>query len=99
MIGPWIPFISVFFKAVKETFNEWRRKRRWNADLQIYYLRIQVQEDARWLAHDPIASALCDRYLSMLADDWEKRSRLSISDFRRSIGRDPHQNRGDKNGN
>jgi hypothetical protein len=57
--------------------------------LQIYHLRLQVLEDQRWMAHDPKVSALCQRYLAMLADDWEKRSVRNVSDFRREIGCEP----------
>ena len=73
-----------------EKYKAWRHKREWNADLQLYYLRIQVQEDLRWLASDPVATALCERYLSMITDGWEKRNRPSISEFRHSLKLDPH---------
>lgn len=46
------------FNKLKEMWKEWRRKREWNAELQLYYLRNQVLEDSRWMAHDPKVSAL-----------------------------------------
>lgn len=98
MLGPFIPYIHAAFVAVRKSFKEWRRKRRWNADLQLYYLRVRVTEDARWLAHDPVASALCERYLNMLADDWERRPYMPVSAFRESLGLDPHQKRGGEHG-
>jgi hypothetical protein len=73
--------------------RNWRRKRRWNASLQMYHLRITVQQDARWLAHDPVASALCERYAAMLADDWESRSSEDISRFRSRLGLEPTRKR------
>ena len=76
-------------KKLKGTWKEWRRKRKWSADLQLYLLRMQVMEDARWMAHDPKVSALCARYGDMLADDWEKRAVRPVNDFRREIGCDP----------
>lgn len=76
-------------EKLKSIWKKWRRKRKWNADLQLYHLRLQVTEDARWMAHDPKVSALCARYSDMLADDWEKRAVQPVSDFRRKIGCDP----------
>lgn len=78
------------FTKIAQAYQEWRRKRRWNAKLQLEYLRLQVMEDQRWMAHDPKVSTLCQRYLDMLADDWERRSVRNVSDFRREIGCDPH---------
>ena len=74
------------FRKIAQAYKEWRRKRRWNAELQLDHLRLQVMEDWRWMAHDPKVSALCQRYLDMLAADWEKRSVRNVSDFRREIG-------------
>ena len=78
------------FGQIAQAWKEWCRKRRWNVELQLEHLRMQVMEDQRWMAHDPKVSALCQRYLDMLADDWEKRSVRAVSDFRREIGCDPH---------
>lgn len=77
------------FEKLKAAWKEWRRKREWNAELQLYHLRMQVMEDARWMAHDPKVSAICARYGDMLADDWEKRAVIPVRDFRRAIGCDP----------
>lgn len=71
-------------------YKEWRRKRQWSAELQLEYLRQQVEMDYRWMAHDPKIRAVCQRYLDMLADDWEKHSVMPVDEFRRSIGCDPH---------
>lgn len=79
-------------EKLKAAWIEWRRKREWNAELQLYHLRIQVIQDHRWMAHDPKVSALCARYLDMLADDWEKRAVSDVRDFRREIGCDPWGN-------
>lgn len=80
-------------EKLKAAWKNWRRKRRWHADLQLSYLRAQVTEDARWMAHDPKVSALCERYLAMLADDWEQRAVTNVSEFRRQIGCDPNETR------
>lgn len=76
-------------EKLKAAWKEWRRKREWNAELQLYHLRNQLMEDSRWMAHDPKVSALCARYLDMAADDWEKRAVQNVRDFRRDIGCDP----------
>ena len=72
-----------------EHYRAWRQHRRWPAELQLYYLRGQVEEDARWMAHDPKIAALCQRYAGMLADDWMHQERQSTDNFRASIGCDP----------
>lgn len=77
------------FEKLKAALKEWRRKREWNAELQLYHLRNQLIEDSRWMAHDSKVSALCARYLDMAADDWEKRAVLDVREFRREIGLDP----------
>ena len=71
-------------------YKEWRRKRRWNAELQLEYLRQQVALDYRWMAHDPKIRGVCQRYLDMLADDWEKNPVMPVDEFRRSIDCAPH---------
>jgi hypothetical protein len=75
----------------KQRIREWRRKRKWNAKLQLYYLRIAMLSDARWMAHNPIVSELTDRYLRMLADDWESQPQEEVSQLRDRIGLNPHQ--------
>jgi hypothetical protein len=78
-------------EKLKAAWKEWRRKRKWNAELQLYHLRVQVMQDARWMAHDPKVSAMCARYMDMLEDDWEKRPVRNVSDFRLALGLDPNQ--------
>lgn len=82
-----------WFQLAKAAFKEWRRKRKWNAELQLHYLRIEVMSDARWLAHDNTARELTERYLKMLDDKWESQPREDIRDFRTRIGLDPNYNR------
>ena len=81
------------FQFVKAAFKEWQRKRKWNAQLQLRYLRIELMSDARWLAHDNTARELTERYLKMLDDHWESQPREDIRDFRLRIGLDPYCNR------
>lgn len=76
---------------LKTILKEWRRKQIWSPDKQLYELRIQVQEDSRWLAHDPVARELTERYLRMLDDRWESQPREFIWKFRERIGLDPHK--------
>lgn len=82
-----------WFQLAKAAFKEWRRKHKWNAELQLHYLRIEVMSDARWLAHDNTARELTERYLKMLDDRWESQPREDIRDFRIRIGLDPHCDR------
>ena len=81
------------FDFAKAAFKEWQRKRKWNAELQLHYLRVEIMSDARWLAHDNTARELTERYLKMLDDHWESQPREDIRDFRIRIGLDPHRNR------
>lgn len=70
----------------------WLKKRReghWTAELQLEHLRVLIQQDHRWLAHDATASALTERYLAALAPDWFKRSHSGSGAFRREIGLEP----------
>jgi hypothetical protein len=70
--------------------KEWRRKRKWNAERQLYQLQVIMRTDNRWLAHNPIAEALTSRYLRMLSDHWESLEYEDITIFRQRIGLDPH---------
>lgn len=79
------------FKKLLHGLKEWRRKREWNAELQLYHLRVEVLSGARWMAHNPIVAELTARYLRMLADDWEKQPREDVSSFRSRIGLDPNK--------
>lgn len=88
-----IELILKKIEHIKLKIKEWKRKRKWNAELQLYHLRIEVMSDLRWLGHDPIARELTERYLKMLDDKWEQLSVENISDFRRRIGLDPNYNR------
>lgn len=78
-------------EKLKARLKEWRRKREWNAELQLYHLRLMVQADNRWMAHNPIVSELTDRYLRMLSDHWESQPQESVERFRERIGLDPHK--------
>lgn len=77
-------------KRVIIRFRRWRERRRWPAAEQVRWVRMQLINDSRWLASDPKASAICERYLEMLSEDWQKVSVEDISSFRRRIGSDPH---------
>lgn len=83
--------LSRLLKRIKAWREERRRRRLWTPEDQLDYLRVKVTQDARWLAHDPVASALCERYLVMLAPDWYQRSAEDVSDLRQRLGLDPHE--------
>lgn len=74
-----------------KTWLKKRRDRQWTAELQLEHLRIMVQEDHRWLANDPTASALTERYLAALAPDWFRRTHTGSGTFRRELGMDGEQ--------
>jgi len=77
--------------ALADWADRIKHRRRWPVSLQIEMMRIQMQEDARWMASDPKASALCSRYLDMLSDDWMCRPVANVAQFRDSIGCNPHK--------
>lgn len=68
-----------------ERFKAWLKRRYWTPKRQLEHLRIMVQTDHRWLAHDRVANALTERYLAALAPDWYQRTHMDIWDFRESI--------------
>ena len=78
-------------EKLKARFKEWRRKREWDAELQLYHLRVMVMQDNRWMAHNPIVSEVTDRYLRMLSDTWESQPQESVERFRERIGLCPHK--------
>jgi hypothetical protein len=80
-----------FVEKLINRYNEWRRKRKWNAEEQLYHLRLIVQADNRWMAHNPIVSELTDRYLKVLGDRWESQDVESVDRFRERIGLSPHK--------
>ena len=87
-----IKIILEQIEKIKLKITEWKRKRKWNVELQLYHLRVMIMDDNRWLAHDKTASELTERYLKMLDDKWEQQPQEDISSFRKRIGLDPHCN-------
>jgi hypothetical protein len=69
--------------------RQWWRRRYWTSERQLEHLRMLVQLDHRWLAHDDTASALTERYLAALAPDWYVREHEDVSYFRQRIGLNP----------
>lgn len=81
------------FEKIKAAWRRWLHRRLWPVEWQLERLRSQVQEDRRWMAHDPKVAAVCDRYLEMLRSDWENAAVEPVSWFRSRIGCDPHWGR------
>ncbi|GHC72973.1 hypothetical protein GCM10007320_09230 [Pseudorhodoferax aquiterrae] len=75
-----------------DRFKAWRERRDWQAR-QLDHLRILITGDARWLAHDPVARALTERYEAALRDDWYTLTHPSSDAFRRQIGLEPNYGR------
>lgn len=75
---------------IRAKYRAWQLRRLWTPEVQLDYLKRQLEEDARWLAHDPKCAALCKRYRGMLADDWYRRPIQRVDVFRRQLGCDPH---------
>lgn len=71
-----------------QRFRAARRKKEWAA-AQIPHLAAMLSSDARWLAHDPVARALTDRYLSALGEEWFRVPFESTSNLRTRLGLDP----------
>lgn len=78
---------------VSEAWRAWKRRRYWTAERQLEHIRLMVQADNRWLAHDKTADALTTRYLAALAPDWMSRYHADPDAFRRAIGLCPHEAR------
>lgn len=68
-----------------------RKRREWTVERQLEELRVLVQVDHRWLAHDPIANALTGRYLKALNEHWYKVSTEDVRNLRERLGLCPHQ--------
>lgn len=87
-----------FLKAIPNRFKKWRKARElrakqkyWDAH-KLEHLRTMLQSDNRWLAHDPVASALTDRYLAALSDDWYAKVHESSYDLRVKLNLEPEYN-------
>jgi len=63
-------------------FRKWQRRRKWPIANQLEYLRVIIQDDQRWMAHDPVVMDLCQRYLDILVEEWEKSLTESPQNFR-----------------
>jgi hypothetical protein len=87
--------LTVFVAWAHEKYSAWRSRPRWTAEQQLEHLRLLVQGDHRWLAHNPVADALTARYLDALATDWYARVHQDSAYFRRSIGLEPDYSRKD----
>jgi hypothetical protein len=71
-----------------DRFKDWRKRRYWQA-LQFEHLSQMIRSDARWLAHDPVARALTERYEAALRDDWYTVAHDGPDAFRRKTGLEP----------
>lgn len=69
-------------------FKEWRKRRYW-ARMHTEWLRTFVACDDRWLASDPVASAIMARYKAAISENWYELQHEDISVFRQRIGLDP----------
>jgi hypothetical protein len=61
----------------------------WQLENQITHLRLMIQNDHRWLAHNPVADALTARYLAALDPDWTSKVHHDSAVFRRENGLEP----------
>ena len=68
------------------------RRRKWTTTKQVAWIRETIKEDSRWLSHDPTAAALCERYLSMLVEEWELVPISTSSDVRDELQKKPNYN-------
>ncbi|WP_234197098.1 hypothetical protein [Pseudacidovorax sp. NFM-22] len=73
-------------------FRAWQNRRYWQAH-QMEHLRLMLQEDGRWMAHNPIAATLTDRYLAATAEDWYQQVFVHSGHLREQLGLDPHAER------
>lgn len=75
-------------RRLYERYSTWRKKRYWEKR-QFENLRVMLNGDARWLAADPVAAALTDRYQRAVAEDWYKLPQEDVSKLRTRLGLDP----------
>lgn len=71
-------------------FIAWFTGKSWTLEDQVFHLEQMIREDNHWIAHDPIARALTDRYLEALSDTWHSKSFESSDKLRSRLDRDPH---------
>lgn len=57
---------------------------------QVTHLEQLIRDDNQWIAHDPIARALTNRYLEALSDNWRSKSFESSDRLRSRLDRDPN---------
>lgn len=81
--------LSEGLAGLRGWWSAWRSRRYWTPERQLEHLRLMVQGDHRWLAHDKTADALTTRYLAALEPDWYTRYHADICHFRREIGLEP----------
>lgn len=69
-------------------FKAWRERRYW-AKRHLDFIRTRVLEDWRWMACDPIAEALTDRYKKITSVNWYRLDHEPIDVLRHRLGMDP----------
>lgn len=77
-----IKFLKSWFH--KRTLNKTR-----TAEKHVAHIRDVINEDVRWLSHDPKLAALIERYLDLTTPDWYSKTVMDVSKFRKSIDSDP----------
>lgn len=58
-------------------------------------LETTLQQDHRWLAHDPVSRELTMRYLALTRDGWASYAPKHIHELRNELGLHPYRQPGD----
>ncbi len=60
---------------------------------QLEFLKVLIQQDARWLCVQPEGKILLERYEKAVSDDWHKHEYEDIGSLRIRLGWCPHKNK------
>lgn len=55
--------------GLKDRYELWRKRRKWERR-KLEHLQTILQSDSRWMAHNPVAAELTQRYLDAISEDW-----------------------------
>ena len=73
----------------KGFYHAWLNPPRWTQDAMVNHALAIITEDRRWMASNPVAVALTERYLSLLTDGWHTRSHEHAGHLRTRLGIEP----------
>ena len=78
-----------WLRNLQQAYHAWKKRRYWKAR-QHEHLFIMLKSDNRWMASNPIAATLTQRYIDALEEDWYTKVFQPSDKIREQLGLTPN---------